>query len=279
MARASSLPASLLAAARTTPSATFLEVWDERDDAIVRVVTFADLAAHMLATAALLRDEAHVTAGSRVAVLAPNSVAYICFVFGTMALGAASVHLDTRQPEATTRALLDGLHPRVLCAAEPHATSIRATCASLSLQLLPIANAHEPPCQPLATAAASILAASVERLDGARTIAAVFFTGGTTGIPKAVPHTHAGLLWLCGALQRAHSFALKPAFDAAAQGNTHGSRAGAVNSAIDASAGAGACIASTRALDGGSSGVRTSTAGTVCFTPYSHVRRIPDGRT
>ena len=25
--------------------------------------------------------------------------------------------------------------------------------------------------------------------------AAVFFTGGTTGTPKAVPHTHAGLLW------------------------------------------------------------------------------------
>lgn len=26
--------------------------------------------------------------------------------------------------------------------------------------------------------------------------AAVFFTGGTTGTPKAVPHTHASLLWV-----------------------------------------------------------------------------------
>ena len=42
------------------------------------------------------------------------------------------------------------------------------------------------------------LRAAVRGLPASLT-AAVFFTGGTTGVPKAVPHTHAGLLWFAAA--------------------------------------------------------------------------------
>ena len=43
-------------------------------------------------------------------------------------------------------------------------------------------------------AAADDLRAHIAQLNPDRN-AAVFFTGGTTGTPKAVPHTHAALLW------------------------------------------------------------------------------------
>ena len=109
------LPASLLAAARETPSRKFVEVWNEREGVVQRV-SFADLSAAMLSAACFLRSSCGVAEGTRVALLAHNSVAYIALSLGTMCAGGVALHLNTRQPVEATRMLLEGLRPRVLCA-------------------------------------------------------------------------------------------------------------------------------------------------------------------
>ena len=54
------LPGSLLAAARSTPSRTFIEVWDE-SEGVVQSVTYADLAVAMLGVP-WERDDTHAGA-------------------------------------------------------------------------------------------------------------------------------------------------------------------------------------------------------------------------
>ena len=87
--------------------------------------------------------------------------------------------------------LVSELGVKVIVAARPfheHATKVVQQC-STRLELLE----H---VWPLARCTAvDKLRASVARLD-VQLNAAVFFTGGTTGTPKPVPHTHMGLAWL-----------------------------------------------------------------------------------
>ena len=101
----------------------------------------------------------------------------------------------------TTRRLLLGLVPK-LCASAPFvedAPAVRQTSLRLVLPL----NPHAPPCGSLPSShpSASSLVTAIAALE-ADVPAAVFFTGGTTGDPKAVPHTHSSLLWLAESLLR-----------------------------------------------------------------------------
>lgn len=220
------LPASLLAAARSTPSKAFAEVWDESGGVVktVRAVphtdviatlwaelcvlfglqaTYADLVASMLGAAAFLSDACGVVAGSRVALLAQNSMAYLAVSLGAMCAGGVSLNLNWRQPAATTLQLLEGIRPRALCTSAQHEAESQSHASRLpGLMVVSIDNQCPFESLPLTHPASARFIARAESPDGATAIAAIFFTGGTTGVPKAVPHTHASLLWLSEALLR-----------------------------------------------------------------------------
>ena len=193
---AASLPSALLAHARHTPDRAFVEVWDEAKG-VVQTVSYSDLAGLMLGAADFLHRDCAVVAGDRVALLAHNSIAFLAVSLGAMVLGGTSLHLNWRMPSATTRRLLLGLAPKLLCASAPFVEDARSLCGETSLRLVLLLNPHAPPCGslPLSHPSASSLVTAIAALE-ADVPAAVFFTGGTTGDPKAVPHTHSSLLWL-----------------------------------------------------------------------------------
>ena len=190
------LPASLLAAARAHPNKPFVQVWDGKD--VIETTTYADLAAAMCAAAQFLSSECSLKIGGRVALLAHNSVAYLAVSLGTMSIGGVAVNLNWRQPAATTLQLLAGLRPAMLFASVPFEEDAREHSRVVGCPLGLLTNSHAPPYHHLLPAdflSAERTMASIMSCRGDSS-AAVFFTGGTTGTPKAVPHTHASLLWL-----------------------------------------------------------------------------------
>ena len=199
---ASTLPAQLLARGERESKRPFIEVFGDLH--VVKRLSAAELADHMLAAAAFLRRECGVVPSDYVALLAHNSIAYLSVTLGAMALGATSLHLNYRQPVQTTSELLVGLAPRVLVASAPFDAAARGCAEALALRLVVLTDPDRPPgavdSSPLDAATGQALRAAVGRVDPQQT-AAVFFTGGTTGAPKAVPHTHASLLWLSDALR------------------------------------------------------------------------------
>ena len=141
------LTSVLLQFAQSSPDKPFLEVWDERSDAVVHRVTAAELASHVLSVAVWLGHD--VAPGARVALLAHNSVAYLSLSFGTMALGATAVHLNWRQPLATNRELLLGLRPCLLAASLPFHDDAQQLCAApldATCRLVCYSDPNAPPC-------------------------------------------------------------------------------------------------------------------------------------
>lgn len=194
-----SLPATLLVQAarvRSPTVASCLKVWSPTHG-VVQSCSFAQLADHMLGAALWLRDSTGLRDGDRLALLSHNSISYVAFSLGAMALGAASVHLNWHNPPATNEKLVSKLLPRLVLAAVPfHADAMAlVTQPTVRLELFEaIVGAGGLPL-PVSVEAAKELRASIAVLDTHRT-AVILFTGGTTGTPKAVPHTHSNLLWL-----------------------------------------------------------------------------------
>ena len=182
----------------STPRA---QAWDEREG-VVQSVTYEELAVRMLGAAAYLRDECGLVPSGRVALLAHNSIAYLALSLGTMCAGGAALHLNWRQPVGTTRALLAGLAPRVLCASAPFAAEAQTLGEQLDVRVVLLSEDGALPCPPRALSAAAEFNAATEAAGAAHATCAVFFTGGTTGTPKAVPHTHASLLHFADAQMR-----------------------------------------------------------------------------
>ena len=145
---------------------------------------------------ACVRGSLRPQASAFVAFLAPNSSAYLCYSLAVMVCGGVSVHLNWRMPTATTAHLLLSLQPTLLLTAAP--LHLDAATATAGRDELRVARLDEPLMSGRAPSSsdvvATLCASSASRLDPHAT-AVVFFTGGTTGTPKAVPHTHAGLLW------------------------------------------------------------------------------------
>ena len=233
------LPTALLAHAERTPDKVFIEVWDETRGVELQV-TFSQLADCMLSGAQWLRAATGLQRGEYCAMLAHNSVAYLSVSLGAMALGAISLNLNWRQPDSTTRTLLEDLSPKVLVASKPFkglATTLHRTLGIKMVLLESICSTSGLPLQPPPDADAEQLrreirsnAAGSPSEVGANMTAAVFFTGGTTGTPKAVPHTHRSMLWLA---EKQLSLFPQPF------------------------------------------GEDVPNSGTVCFTPFFHVRPLP----
>ena len=227
------LPATLLSHAQRTPDRVFLEIYSPStpQQKVSLRVTYSQLADSMIAAALFLRDGIGITAGDYVALLAPNSVAYLSFSLGAMCLGAISINLNWRNPAEVNERLLQNLQPRLLLAGTPFRAEATAAHSKLGIRVALLESVCNMdgislPFEPPPSAAAEEMTAAIlSRLDPKKP-AAVFFTGGTTGTPKAVPHSHNGLLWF-----------------------------------------AEACLKTIP--DGFAPGVEN--AGTVCFTPFFHV--------
>ena len=202
------LVAVVLSHAEEQPDRTFVEVWDQ-EHGVMQRATFAQFANQMLAGAHWLRVTAALEPEDYCAFLAHNSIAYLALSFGAMALGATSVNLNWRNSLSVTTVLVKDLKPRVLLASRPFKDDANSINRQLGTQIVLIESICDArpdqlpfPILPEFCAEYDAIATNSPEVVGPSTIAAVFFTGGTTGTPKAVPHTHAGLIWVARELYK-----------------------------------------------------------------------------
>ena len=204
----SSLPAILLDRSEQTPRAEFLIVWDPLEGVRARL-TYSEMAQRMLSAARWLRDEVGLRARAQLPLLAENSAAYIALSLGAMCLTSTSVNLNWKQPPHMSAALLTTLGASVLVASRHFARDAvairdaiecgeRHKPSGFRVFVRERADTFDVPPSPTDAAALAACAKAV----AADATAAVFFTGGTTGQPKAVPHTHDALVWMCRKLHR-----------------------------------------------------------------------------
>ena len=151
--------------------------------------TWAEVADQVARFAGLLRGLG-VTPGDRVAVLAGNSDRYYDAFFAVFWAGAVIVPLNTRLTAAELAFQLRDVGARALLAGdgfEAQATALAAELPELIVERLDEAGGS------LARRIAT--AAPVEDANRADAdLAGVFYTGGTTGLPKGVMLTHRNLV-------------------------------------------------------------------------------------
>ena len=214
---ARTIPSIVHAHAAVRPNATALEVWDE-EDGVSLTVSYAQLSKNVRSAAGFLAHVSGLQRGDRCALHSHNNVAYVCASLGAMELGATSVNLSWRQPDNVNLELLAGLGAKLLLAsralsalaerAQRELPSVRvmlfdSICATPLHQALPFGTepAHmSPPA-----------VAPDEENNAEHATAVIFFTGGTTGTPKAVPHSYASLLANIDGYLREHGQPLDPA--------------------------------------------------------------------
>jgi acyl-CoA synthetase (AMP-forming)/AMP-acid ligase II len=121
-----------------------------------------------------------------------------------------SVNLNWRNALKVTEVLLTNLKPRVLIASLPFRDDASALHQAVGTPIALVDSIcdSQPDQLPFAirdelVGAYEALAKEARAAASPSAVAAVFFTGGTTGTPKAVPHTHAGLVWVARRLRAA----------------------------------------------------------------------------
>ncbi|MES2032778.1 MAG: long-chain fatty acid--CoA ligase [Pseudomonadota bacterium] len=135
-----------------------------------------------------------VKVGDRVAILANNSDAYFEAYFGILWSGAVIVPLNTRLAPAETRFQLEDAGVTVMLFGEEFAE----TAAILKPQLPGIGawigiDGADAPADHLLEDLIAAGAAVPEIMRKAEDLAGIFYTGGTTGLPKGVMLTHRSL--------------------------------------------------------------------------------------
>src|SRR5690606_13140590 len=147
-----------------------------------------------------LRDEAGVRAGDRVAIFARDGVEHLDFFFACCKLGAIHTALNWRFHWRETADILQRTTPRVfvfsdefresvaLLQQDGHAASVRHYVHLEGDGVGGSAGLADILAQSKATAVSN------EAVDQ-ETIAALIFTGGTTGLPKAAQISHRMIAW------------------------------------------------------------------------------------
>ena len=136
-----------------------------------------------------------VVPGDRVAMLALNSDRYAEFYYASLWIGAVAVPVNTRWSDAEIRFSLQDSEPSVLLF-DAH---FRDRIETMRSEGLPIgqyifSDDGEPPLWAKAHDELIALNAPAEdRGIGGNALAAIMYTGGTTGFPKGVMLSHAGL--------------------------------------------------------------------------------------
>ncbi len=117
-------------------------------------------------------------AGKPVAIVLPNSSAFLIAYFATLFAGGIPALINHGHPEATLNHLLDDLGAAVVLSDRSHAGH----------------KTHHLDDTLIGTMAVSGDPAKLLDPGVAETLAAILFSGGTTGLPKQVPHTNAAII-------------------------------------------------------------------------------------
>ena len=160
---------------------------DFRDGRPVEL-SYAALGERILDTALRLHA-AGVGRGSCVAIWAPNSAAWVIGYFGAVRAGATVVPIDQQAMPTTAAEILEHAGAALLLTTDAHRAELHEL--GRGCETLPIEGRWEADANgswPAPTANASELPA-IEPDD----VAALLYTSGTTGVPKAVPLTHRNL--------------------------------------------------------------------------------------
>ncbi len=182
-------------------------------DAPDATLTYGDLHGQVETLAGVLKLRG-IGPGDRVALCAPRSAAMVLGALGIVASGAAYVALDPAHPPLRLAQLIERAGTAHVVTSAAHPVQLPAELTVVSVD----AATGECVC-----AAAPVPAVSVDRSERSpRDPAYVVFTSGSTGVPKGVVVSHAGLSNLIAWHRRAFALSkgdrstliASPAFDA-----------------------------------------------------------------
>lgn len=148
------------------------------------VLTYAALGEQV----ALLEDELRgdgVLPGDRVLIVAENCVAHVALILACSRVGAWSCGVNARMSRGEISAFTDKADPRVVYFTTGVSEAAQQHAAHVGTQPSRLADLQRSAVRPQAVAEAG---------EPAERVAAIIFTSGTTGTPKGVLVTHAGLL-------------------------------------------------------------------------------------
>ncbi|MCO8163633.1 AMP-binding protein [Pseudomonas sp. LJDD11] len=164
--------------------------WPERialyEPAVHRSLSFADLDRQLTAFGLAL-ERLNVQAGARVALLAEASINYLLADYGCMATGRVRVPLDPALSGEELLAQVRDAGAQLLLFSS-HYQALAGQLRQAGVPCLALEGFAEASALPLPARAAQ----------PAQALASLNYTGGTTGLPKAVMHRHASL---CAVLQ------------------------------------------------------------------------------
>ena len=177
----------LLAAVEAQPTLPAVIYRDRR-------ITYAELGRATAGLAAQLRSNG-IGRGSRVALLMANSIEMDVALFAVMAAGAQVAPLNPFLTAAELRKVFVDIEASLLIcdqAAAPKAAELAVEFAVSEQFVLGVGGMsletwiRDP-----------WLVLEPHEFPRADDLALLIFTGGSTGVPKGVDHTHAALLWAC----------------------------------------------------------------------------------
>jgi long-chain acyl-CoA synthetase len=160
-----------------------------------RTCTYADLFRLSHALAGSL-SERGIRAGDRTAFLLPNGLEIILCYYACFILGAIAVPLNIRFPPELIAYVLDHSEARILIS-EPELFAGIAPIRSERRYLETVYLAGDSPAWGVGDFGDLLRAdhtPEIDRRSGPDQPAALFYTSGTTGIPKGVIHTHGSLM-------------------------------------------------------------------------------------
>lgn len=171
--------AALVAASRRIPDRPAVIDGD-------RHISYGEYARAVAAYARLLADRG--VAGGQVALLMHNSMEMAVAALAGMTAGAQVAPLDYNQPHRSLEKLTADVDPRIIVSDAANAELARSVATDLGV---PHVDVFAPDALLVEAWLGGGHPSWPERLPSAEDPSLLFFTGGTTGIPKAASHTYA----------------------------------------------------------------------------------------
>lgn len=155
-----------------------------------RSLSFSAFAAQVRGTASWISALAQHSKGARIALLSDASVAYLCADYGAMAAGYVRLPLDPALGEAELAAQLRDAGASVLLFGTRQTEMAQRLATLLKSEGLLLLSLEAN----LAREGAQEHKSTTNDETPANTVASLNYTGGSTGRPKAVVHTHGSLI-------------------------------------------------------------------------------------